>query len=126
MPRKAFERCRVLKVVFASASQADSAHTQSDEGETMIAHIHGNTETIRKARTYKCSEPEIEWSCCVGVVCGHASRTGCNADDMPVYRMSCGRHPAMAGTRVVVSEDGTLLDYKGDAVKRRCLIYGGL
>lgn len=92
----------------------------------MIAHIHGNAETIRKARSYKCSEPEIEWSCCNGVVCGHASRTGCNADDMPVYRLSGVRHPAMTGTHCVISDDGTLLTYIGKPVKRRCAIYGGL
>ena len=88
-----------------------------------VARIHGQ---ISKAREYKCSSPEIEWSCCSGVVCGYASRTGCTADHLAAYRLSSIRHPAMTGASCIVAEDGTLLGYNGEPIKRRCATFGGL
>lgn len=73
----------------------------------MIARIHS---LIDKGRLYEVSQPEIEWTCCPGVICGHASRRGVDTKTgCAVYRLSGRRHPAMTGKEVIVQEDGTLL-----------------
>lgn len=91
--------------------------------EQPTARISG---PVTNAREYKCSVPEIEWSCCPGVICGHARRTGVNADGLAVYRMSGRRHPAMTGASFIVDPSGILLAYNGNPIKRRCAMYGGL
>jgi hypothetical protein len=71
-----------------------------------IARIHGNAD---QARQYETAPPEVEWACCPGVVCGHASRNGAAADGRAVYRLSGFRHPAMTGSEVMVSVVGNVL-----------------
>lgn len=63
-----------------------------------------------RARPYGKAESEIEWTCCPGVVCGHASRQGCDhSTGLAVYRLTGFRHPAMTGILCVVDRDGFLL-----------------
>jgi hypothetical protein len=78
--------------------------------EKRVAKISGPSQNARK---YEHSVPEIQWSCCPGVICGSARRTGVTPgqDDLAVYRLSSQRHPQETGRSVVVAEDGTLLKW---------------
>lgn len=85
------------------------------------ARVHGKV-----AREYATSSTEVEWSCCSGMICGHARRTGVSTDGLAVYRLSGFRHPAMTGMSVVIAEDGSMVDlFHRLPVKRRCLTFPG-
>lgn len=59
-------------------------------------------------RNYATSSPEIEWTCCKGVICGHARRQGISREGLAVYALDGFRHPELKGRAFVVEQSGSL------------------
>ena len=72
-----------------------------------MAKLYGSVE---RARAYDTSIPQIEFSCCPGVICGNGRRTGLDrSTGLAIYRLDGFRHPELRDTRVIVDRDGQLL-----------------
>lgn len=90
-----------------SMAHADEGQDTINEVETMNAKLYGN---IAQARAYDKSAPEIEWTCCPNVICGHARRIGLDrSTGLAVYRLSSFRHANLTGASVVVGHEGEIL-----------------